>query len=628
VLSIPTKEINTGPVPRRWNGAVRCFLSLWVCCLLTVVAWGQEPEQAIKPPDQAILRAVLKPPDRSSPRAALKTFLDSGDAIGAFLVREYFPSPSRAKYDHLRSVVKTMIQGLDLSKVSPAAREKAGRTASADLYETLSRIELPPDDAIPDASTNVKRWVIPNTEIALERVPEGPRQGEFLFSSETVANADDFYERVRALPYTRSLPLENLKETIIGGAGWLIPYRWIQAIPKELRVPLAGQPRWKWIGLVLLLGVYTLSLRLANSLSHRGSEQRPFLQALAQAALPAFLLLATPAFAYLALVQINLIGNAGGAIEVMATLIEYLAGAWICWRLAPVFAEAIIASPNVPTESIDAHLIRICARLLGILAGVGLLAAGADRIGVPLYGVVAGLGVGGLAIALAAQPTVENLIGGLSLFADKPIRVGDFCRYGSDIGTVEGIGMRSTRIRGLDRTLTTIPNAALSKMPVENFARRDRLLIKTTISVRYETSPEQLRFLLVKLRELLLGHPRIHPEPARARFVEFGASSLNLEVLAYATTRDWEEFLGIREDLFLRIMDIVKQSGTAFAFPSQTLYFGRDNGLDACRTSAAETQVRSWRDEGRLPFPDFAPEQKDQLRGSLVYPPNGSPGSG
>ena len=104
------------------------------------------------------------------------------------------------------------------------------------------------------------------------------------------------------------------------------------------------------------------------------------------------------------------------------------------------------------------------------------------------------------------------------------------------------------------------------------------------------------------------------------RFSEFGACSLDLEVFAYAMTRDWGEFLGIREDVFLRIMDIVKQSGTGFAFPSQTLYFGRDDGLDADQTHAAEAQVRSWRDQGRLPFADFAPEQKDQLRGSLVYP--------
>jgi hypothetical protein len=111
-------EINSDLVPRRWNGAARCFLSLWVCCLLTAVAWGHEPQHA------------LKPLDRSSPRAALKTFLESGDAIGVLLVREYFPSPSRVTYDHLHSQVKTFLQGLDLSEVSPASREKAGRAAA------------------------------------------------------------------------------------------------------------------------------------------------------------------------------------------------------------------------------------------------------------------------------------------------------------------------------------------------------------------------------------------------------------------------------------------------------------------------------------------------------------------
>jgi MscS family membrane protein len=134
--------------------------------------------------------------------------------------------------------------------------------------------------------------------------------------------------------------------------------------------------------------------------------------------------------------------------------------------------------------------------------------------------------------------TIENLIGGLSLFADKPIRIGDFCKYGADLGTVEAIGIRSTRIRGIDRTLTTIPNAALSKMPVVNLAKRDRMLIKSVLGVRYETSPEQLRYLLVKIREMLLGHPRIHPDPARARFIGYGASSLDIEVFAYVTTSD------------------------------------------------------------------------------------------
>lgn len=181
---------------------------------------------------------------------------------------------------------------------------------------------------------------------------------------------------------------------------------------------------------------------------------------------------------------------------------------------------------------------------------------GADRLGLPRCGSIAGLGVGGLAIALAAQPTIENLIGGLSLFADKPIRVGDVCQYGSDLGKVESIGIRSTRIRGVDRTLTTIPNAALSRTPVVNLSQRDRMLIKCVFGVRYETSPEQLRYLLARTRETLLSHPRISPEGMRARFVGFGASSLDIEVFAYATTRDWPEFLGIREDVFLRVMDV------------------------------------------------------------------------
>jgi len=584
-----------------------------------LITFGQEPANP------------LKPPDRSSPRAALKTFLDDGDALGVFLSRDYLPSPSRAEFHRLVSLGDAAVQSLDLSEVPPASREKTGRSAATALYETLSRIQLPPPDQIPDADqlarlagTNAPRWVIPNTEIELARVSSGPRAGEFLFSPETVARVEGFYERVRGLAYQRPPPLKDMRGIMIRGGGWLVPYAWVAAMPAWLRSPLAGQAAWKWIALTLTLGFFALCLRLAFRVSHRGSSEHPFRRALAQMALPAFFLLGTPAVAYLALVQINLRGSAASAFELIATAVMYLAGAWISWRFAPVVAEAAIASPHIPTDSVDAHLIRICTRLLGMVVGAVLLAMGADRLGIPVYGIVAGLGVGGLAIALAAQPTVENLIGGLSLFADKSIRVGDFCRCGTDAGTVETIGIRSTWIRGADRTLTTIPNAALSKMSVINFGRRDKTLIQSTIGVRYETSPEQLRYLLVKIREMLLGHPRIHPDPVRARFIAFGACSLDIEVFAYATTLDRAEFLGIQEDVLLRVMDIVEQSGSSFAFPSQTLYFGRDDGLDASRTQVAEAQVRQWREEGRLPFPNFSPEQMRQMRGSLVYPPPGS----
>lgn len=126
-------------------------------------------------------------------------------------------------------------------------------------------------------------------------------------------------------------------------------------------------------------------------------------------------------------------------------------------------------------------------------------------------------------------------------------------------------------------------------MSIVNLTQRDRMLIQSVIGVRCETSPEQLRYLLVNIREMLLSHPCIHPDLVHARFTGFGASSLDIEVFAYVTTSDRAEFFSIREDILLRIMEIVEQSGTGFAFPSQTLYFTRDDGLDADKTEVAET---------------------------------------
>ncbi len=148
-----------------------------------------------------------------------------------------------------------------------------------------------------------------------------------------------------------------------------------------------------------------------------------------------------------------------------------------------------------------------------------------------------------------------------------------------------------TRVRTLDRTVITIPNGEFSNMALENFARRDRMRLWTIIGVRYETTPEQLRFLLTRLREILLAHPRITEEPARVRFVGFGAYSLDLEVFAYVDTQDWDEFLAIREDVYLRLMDAVREAGSGFAFPSTVTYLGRDEGLDPEEARRAEAAV-------------------------------------
>jgi MscS family membrane protein len=597
---------------------LRRLAILWVLFGVTVMAVGQESVQP------------LKPLDRSSPRAALKAFLDSGDKLGAFLGNEYLESPSRAKFHQAIVQSDVVLSGLNLSEIPVAARERTGRAAAMALYETLNKIPLPPWEAIPDDTelaangASTKRWVIPDTEIVLERTTDLIGEGKFLFSPGTVARADEFYEKVKGLPYQRAVPLENVSWILSTSGGWMIPYSWVQGLPDWLQEPIEGQPPWKWIGLLLILSLVALVLRWVYRLSRWRNNKHPFLEALVQLTMPASILVLTPIVFYLTRIQLKIIGSLAIATDFVGTALIFLAGAWLVWRAAPVVAEAVISSPRIKRESIDAHLIRIFTRLLGFILAIALLVVGSDLLGVHAYGIIAGLGVGGLAIALAAQPNIENLIGGLSLFADRPVRVGDFCKYGDDVGTIEAIGIRSTRIRGIDRTLTTIPNGVLSKMPVVNFTLRDRMLLKTVISLRYETTPEQLRHVVAKLRELLLAHPMVTPEPSRVRFAGFDKSSLNVEVFAYIGTKDWNEFLEVQEDIYLRMIDVIAASGTGFAFPSQTLYFARDKGLDPDKSAAAMAEVQQWRAAQKLPFPDFDIEFRKTHRDTLDYPPNGS----
>ena len=207
------------------------------------------------------------------------------------------------------------------------------------------------------------------------------------------------------------------------------------------------------------------------------------------------------------------------------------------------------------------------------------------------------------------------------MLADEVIRVGDSCRFGDRVGTVEDISLRSTRIRTPDRSELSIPNGALATMNIENFARRDKILFNPTLGVRYESTPDQLRFLLAEVRRMLYEHPKVETDSARIRLASLDNSAVTLEIFSYVMTADFTEFAAIREDLLLRIMEIVGQAGTGFAFPSRVLYMTHDAGLDKEKTETAQRQVEEWRNQRQLPFPDFAPADKSGFRGSIVYPP-------
>jgi MscS family membrane protein len=402
--------------------------------------------------------------------------------------------------------------------------------------------------------------------------------------------------------------------------GWMIPMGWIERVPTWTTMPVLGQVLWKWLALLLLIVIAFAVLIAVFHLVGRkpwdgsvGSYLRYLLRPLA-------LLLVTLLVGHLATQQINVTGAATRAPDYMLELAKGFAGVWGIWLTARWIAGALVATPR------EVSLMRLVVQAIGIFAAIALAFRIAHNLGIPVYGLVAGAGVGGLGIALAARSTLENFLGTLNLYADRPVRVGDFCRYGKEaaLGTIEEIGLRSTRIRGIDRTITTIPNAEFSNMHIINLTQRDRMLFRTTLNLRYETTRDQLRLVIVRVREMLVAHPRVTMAPSRVRAVGFGEYSLDLEIFAYVNTADWDDFLAVQEDLVLRLLDIVDDAGAAFAFPSRTLYHGRDRGTDDERREAAEHQVRRWVAAHELPFPDLSAEHRKRLRDTLDYPPTGS----
>jgi MscS family membrane protein len=212
---------------------------------------------------------------------------------------------------------------------------------------------------------------------------------------------------------------------------------------------------------------------------------------------------------------------------------------------------------------------RIGKVIVIVIAAIGFLGG----IGLPIASLLAGLGIGGIALAFGAQKTVENLFGAVAIGVDQPLREGDFVRVESDVlGTVETVGLRSTRIRTLDRTIVTLPNGKLADMRVETYAVRDRCRLATTIGLVYGTTAEQLREILAGFERTLRAHPGIWPDDMIVRFTSFGESSLDVEVMAWFKTTDFNQFRLWRQDVLIAFMEIVEQAKSSFAFPTRTVH--------------------------------------------------------
>lgn len=348
-----------------------------------------------------------------------------------------------------------------------------------------------------------------------------------------------------------------------------------QRLPPWLRErgPLET-PWWVWIALALLVVVSLAFSRLAAKAAVRLLQpitrrtQTDFDdQFITSVVNPMRLLLALGAFRaglYALPASVLLRTYLGRAL----TGLIYLAIAWVVMRLIDLAAARAVARMTSRHRLSAVSVVPLGRRTAKAAAIVIALLATLHSWGYNTTALLAGLGVGGLAIALAAQKTLENLFGGVAITSDKPVLVGDYCRYGDKFGTVEDIGLRSTRLRTLDRTVVTIPNATFSSLEIENFAQRDKFFFHPTLQLHKDTTPDQVRTVRENIRNLLLATDKVDPQPARVRMIGIGQWSLDLEVFAYVLTTDNDEFLLIQERLLLGILDIIAAAGTALAIPA------------------------------------------------------------
>lgn len=261
-----------------------------------------------------------------------------------------------------------------------------------------------------------------------------------------------------------------------------------------------------------------------------------------------------------------------GGLHVALRIGFTIAFFWALWRSVDIGRQAVESSPWGRHAAASKSLVPLTARIGKIVVVALAVVVVLSSLGYPVASVIAGLGIGGLAVALAAQRTLENLFGAFALGVDRPFVEGDFVKIEDFLGTVETIGLRSTRIRTLDRTLITMPNGKLADMRLESYTARDRLRLSTILGLEYRTTPEQLREVLDGWEKVLRAQPKLWPDAVTVRFSEFAASSLNIEIMAWFLTSDWAEFQGIRQQVLLQFMEVVERAKTSFAFPTRTVH--------------------------------------------------------
>jgi MscS family membrane protein len=497
--------------------------------------------------------ALSVSPEHASPRATMRTLVES------FLRQDY----------------TRILRCLDLSEVPAVARQEVGTQLANKLKQIVVRHRMPVLQEIPDSNYSDPYVFLSQPEGVIEivRLPTGPRKGEWVFSRETVASIDKLFVVFEDKPY--------LEEVVsIGKAGrylpdlWGEPELWLRShLPRSLRSSLLSTRRvtlevYEAIGYivvpVLAYGVYWLTTWLLVTCVHLLLVRRGWtlprdtiLRRMRPVGRFVGVLFQTPALLVLE-PDISLM------IVFLAVLnpLTWLLGMWAAFRVLDLI-----------TDLLEAHLIAEKRRpeITQMFWPVGSLALKIILFVVTMFhlmalfswdvtAVLTGLGIGGLAFALGAQDSLKNLFGSFTLIADRPFVVGESVKIGGhEVGVVEVVGLRSTRIRTADDTLLIVPNSNLTTMEITNYGRRRYRRFQTRIGVAYSTTREQLAAYRDGIVELIRKQDRTCKDQFEVAIMDLAASSIEILVNVYFEVATRQEELAARDSLILAILRLAEE---------------------------------------------------------------------
>ena len=542
----------------------------------------------------------LKTPNVSSPRATLFSFIDNMNASYELLMEAHQENiESSGMYIHDRVKPKKLeaeryfekaTYSLDLSSFPPSLRKYLGYSAPIMLKEILDRIDLPnpedvPDaaslDSIQDAGSELSFYTIPNTEITLVRINKGFQQGKYLFSEESISRLDEFYTKSKHLPYrTDTNTSEGFYTFYANTPGKLLPPKWSTFLPEWMTQEVLSQTIWQWI---FLVGYFTLSLIflgvIYNFLILPNSENINLRRTI-------FLIIVLALTLILSVLisdRINITGRLLLALKIVLSSVFWLILALLSFNLVVAFSKYLVKMKHVDKIGIEATYTRAVFMIVAILVASSILLYGLSELGIASVSLITGVGIGGIAIALAARSTLENVIASFTIFADKPYRVGDRVKIMEHNGTVESIGIRSTQIRLLTGPVVSIPNEKMASIEIENIQQRPFLRREFDIRIKYESSKDIVEKSVRLIKEVLAVpniegdeyHPNLainNPEyPPRVYFNQINDDSFNIYIIYWHFPPVHWEYMAHAESINFEIIRKLKEANIEFAFPTQSL---------------------------------------------------------